>query len=103
MRWNILRYAAITVLPLALYFGSTFYYTEMYHRQSLEWMKLCYEHNQESSVCSEAATAGNRAFSFSSTLYQPTLLMLIVALMGIAGGNMQMRKELNELKERLDA
>ena len=103
MRSIYLRYALIIILPLAVYIGSTLYYTKTYYNRSLEWMELCLRHVEQTSVCSHLTSAADRAFRLSTDYYQPVIIMLIVAMSGFAASNLQMRKELRELKEKLDA
>jgi hypothetical protein len=103
MKATYWRYAVIIVLPLAVYFGSTMYYTRTYYDRSLEWTELCLRQIDQTSVCNHLTLAADRAFSLSTDYYQPVIIMLIVAMTGFAGNNLQMRKELKELKEKLDA
>lgn len=102
MKLTYLRYAVIAILPLALYLGSSMYYQQTYYARSLEWMDLCLQHVDQTSVCSHLTFAADRSFNLATAHDQPVLIMLVVAVIGFAVNNVYMRKELNELKEMLD-
>lgn len=102
MKSMYLRYALIIILPMAVFVGSTLFYSRTYSARSNEWLDLCLKQVPEASTCTHLTLAADRAFSLSTAYYQPVIIMLIVAMTGFAASNLHLRKELIELKERLD-
>lgn len=102
MKAMYLRYALIIILPMAVYVGSTLFYSRTYFDRSDQWFELCLKQVPEPSTCTHLTFAADRAFSLSTAYYQPVIIMLIVAMSGFAANNLHLRKELKVLKERLD-
>jgi hypothetical protein len=102
MKAMYFRYAMIIILPLAVYLGSTVFYSRTYYERSDQLFESCLKQFPESSTCSHVTRAADRAFSLSTSYYNPVIIMLIVAMSGFAANNLHIRKELKELEEKLN-
>ncbi len=101
-----IRIVLLYTLPWLLYFASSYFSRKNYSEFALQGHELCLKQTIESnlpiSVCGYISSASNSAFFTAASIYSPTIVMLIILVIGAGHKILQMDKEIKGLKEKLN-
>ena len=104
--WEKIKIILLYTLPWLLYFFSSYFSRKNYSEFALQRHELCLkqiiESNLPISVCSHISSASDSAFFTAASIYSPTIVMLIIIVIGTGHKILRMDKELKGIKEKFN-
>ena len=102
----VISFILFLVIPALFFLASTNTFRRLYYEQSSKSLEMCFEqierHNLPQTVCYFPHSTANSAFSMASSIYNPIIILLMVVIFTLTANLISMKREINELKEKLD-
>ena len=102
----LLVFIFVLIIPHIFFGVSTYHLSGRYYEQAEKSRDLCIKHAKEDylleTTCMQISSEAREAYSSATKVYNPTIIMLLGILFSLSLGMIALKKQIDELKEKLN-